>query len=70
LCFSVKKTSAFHQEFLQPERNAQDQTFNLTESSPFSVSPWMFSLRQLVDFFNSVGSVCAKNERILFGLQE
>jgi hypothetical protein len=40
-----KQTCAFHQEFHQPGRKAQDQTISLTENSPFSVSldVWSFA---------------------------
>jgi len=44
------KNSAFHQEFYQPERKAQDQTISLTENNLFP-SAWMFGPAPMVDFF-------------------
>jgi hypothetical protein len=50
-----KKTSAFHQEFHQPELMAKDQTIRLTKINVFS-SARMFGPAQTGGFFNSVGT--------------
>jgi hypothetical protein len=53
LC-TVRKTSAFHQEFHQPDRKAQDQTINLGEIY-FFPSTLMLGLAPIGGFFfNSV----------------
>ncbi len=52
--YTVRKTSAFHQEFHQPERKAQDQTVTLTENQPFSVGLDVWSCAWWI--FNSVAT--------------